>query len=153
MVSVAPAAPRTMIVIVPGLKSKPEAWQPLLKRLRQEPELANSMEPVFLEHNIHLFSPAKLRNVAARLRARLEEEYLLAGEVDRILLFGHSLGGALVREIYLQGVDSDWAKKVSRIVLFAGMSRGYVMGRNFWVDVGYRLGWVLKVLMLGRTLA
>lgn len=72
------------------------------------------------------------------VRAVIERVEAVAKEHDHITIVGYSAGGVLARELFLTawGVDRDrpfdvdlqplgWAKKIDRVVLLAGMNRGW----------------------------
>lgn len=85
-------------------------------------------------------------------------------EYDKILFVGHSLGALLARQIYVEASGTDicrnsghqetkpWGKKIERIILLAGMNRGWQISHHlslvntvFW-SIGVFLGFLLKVI-------
>lgn len=120
-----------LIVLVPGIAGGIEGWQDLIDRLNTEAALEGS-HWVLWNHHKTVLSRASANALAITLRARIDQEWAARGPFDDLILVGHSLGGLLVREAYLLacGCDyalrqrSDWASRVSRIILFAAVNRG-----------------------------
>ncbi|WP_187430926.1 hypothetical protein ROLI_033110 [Roseobacter fucihabitans] len=79
-----------------------------------------------------------------------------AHDYDSIFFVGHSIGGLLARRIYLNALNaseqgngaSHWVDKVERIILLAGMNRGWQAGHqlSLWNLIRWRIGAVLAVL-------
>lgn len=126
---------KTLVVYVPGLRYGIDKWTPLLDLLREEPQFKDA-ELLPCPHNCSYFSTKYAENlsqaVAARIEGKWEEAKHQGSPYDNVVLLGHSLGAVLVRQAYLIGLGSDvrgfksheWASKVGRIVLFAGVNRG-----------------------------
>jgi hypothetical protein len=84
---------------------------------------------------------------------------------QRITLIGHSLGALLARKLYVcacgENVDAPfepkidamrqrpWAEKVDRIILMAGMNRGWSISHHmgFWLTIGFRVGILLGTVL------
>ena len=125
----------TLIVCVPGLRYGIEKWDPLLKLLRSEPELKDA-DVLAWEHHCSYFSTKYAedlsRSLAAAINGKWEDANHRGNSYTNIILLGHSMGAILLRQAYLIGLGSDvrgfkaqeWASKVHRIVLFAGINRG-----------------------------
>jgi pimeloyl-ACP methyl ester carboxylesterase len=120
----------TLIVYVPGITMSVEQWEPLVSRLRQEPEFRDTTWRGW-DHHIGLFSIRSIMSKAEELRAVVDAEWQLAGGFDEVILVGHSIGGILVRQCYLLAGGcyrgepaSIWPKHMRRIVLLAGVNRG-----------------------------
>jgi pimeloyl-ACP methyl ester carboxylesterase len=121
-----------LVVFVPPLDGETRGWNELMARLKSEPELADShwLRGDREERWYSIADPAKL---AIKLEARIHQEYeKKKGRFDSVILVGHSLGGLLVRQAYLQASGADpvtrmrneWATKVTRIILLAAPNRG-----------------------------
>src|SRR5258708_28078895 len=73
-----------------------------------------------------------ITEAAVDLRARIDQQFIVSGGYESVVMIGVSIGGIVVRQAYLQslGLYSDcpptvqWAKLVARIVLIAAPSRG-----------------------------
>jgi pimeloyl-ACP methyl ester carboxylesterase len=85
---------------------------------------------LYYDHGINHLSRTGLETFARRLEAKIGQE---STSYDEIILVGHSLGALVARKAWLNAVDSKqgndytnagWGKKVTRFVLFAGISRG-----------------------------
>ena len=121
-----------LVVVVPALGQKARQWSPLIQRLKMEPELAQS-DWLLWDHRCGYFSFKSALERARELAARIEETWTRAGGYDEVILIGHSLGGVLVRQTYLLSAGifrshpnaAEWHGLVSRIVLFAGINRGF----------------------------
>lgn len=117
-----------MFVIVPGMRGTKADWDPLIERLRADVPDATFR---FFPHGGSAASGRRLHGYALDLAAKVNEWFEL-DKPERISLLGHSFGGVLVRLAYLiaAGEARDvqpmaWAGAVDRIILFAGMNRGF----------------------------
>ncbi|MCW5559127.1 MAG: alpha/beta fold hydrolase, partial [Verrucomicrobiae bacterium] len=95
-------------------------------------------------------------DVVALLNAAVTAREKEGGGYQRILLIGHSCGALLVRKAVVfalgQTQDADlgisprpmpWAHRIERVILFAGMNRGWQMVRRP-KDAGFLRWWLLK---------
>lgn len=129
-----------LIVAVPGLRSMLAPWESFRAVVQATPAYASDR---WLLHDTKLgpFSSQGLRHFAINLAAAIEMAVSFPHDpVDEIILLGHSVGGLLIRSAYLLATNPDyltpgtgsWAKKVSRIVLFATPNRGVkIVGAPF----------------------
>lgn len=139
---------RRLFVFVKGGSADGEKYQPLLRRLLAEPELAGS-DVLLFDHQIGRLTIGRGYEFATRLRSEIDAQWIRHGGYEDILLAGHSTGSLLLRAAYLQSAGRDprqprtvqWSEHVSRIVLLAGIGRG--------VDAEERGRWSL-VLRAGR---
>ena len=149
---------RRLVVYVPGITKRVKQWEPLLSKLRQEPEFIGTTWRGW-DHHIGLFSIGSIMSKAVELRAVVDAEWQLAGGFDEVNLVGHSIGGILVRQSYLLASGcykdepaSDWAKRVPRIVLLAAVNRG--LDQTKWLIRFYDLlTRFLSVLLFRRLMA
>lgn len=79
-----------------------------------------------LKYHAGLLSNAKPENLAGEISKSVEQAY----DLDRhgeIVLIGESMGALIARRAFLDAEQggADWAKKVHRLVLLAGMNRGW----------------------------
>lgn len=120
-----------LVVLVPGIGVGFSGWSSLVRRLKDEPALQGAKWFCW-DHKSTVLSRTTPASLAVDLRASIDQEWSAYGPFDDILLAGHSMGGLLVRQAYLLGCGadhsikrrSDWADKVSRIILFSGLNRG-----------------------------
>ncbi|MBJ6108995.1 hypothetical protein JAO73_08240 [Hymenobacter sp. BT523] len=149
-----PSTPvRRLLVVVPGLRGKAVQWEDFKSVAQAQPGHAQD-EWLFYEHGATPFSREGVAVLAQRLRDRIRNKAEVQGLPDEILLLGHSLGGLIVREAYLAAVDATyegeevdaWARKVTRIILFAAPNQGVVVP-------GAKLFGVVPFLGLARWLS
>jgi alpha-beta hydrolase superfamily lysophospholipase len=149
LVSAGPAANRLIVVVKAGATDI-HSYEPLVGRLLKEPELAGS-DVLYFDHHVTKLAIGRLRDVATRLRAAVDAQWLRHGGYQDVILAGHSTGSLVMRAAYLESAGRDprepstvsWSDSVSRIVLLAGIGRG--------VDAEQRGRWS-AVLTLGRLL-
>jgi alpha-beta hydrolase superfamily lysophospholipase len=144
---------KKLILVVPGLRGTPQKWEPLLARLKADPSVTEGADLrwEYWSHNASYLSIGRARRIAQDLRATINGFDLRDGPFDEIFLIGHSLGAMLVRDAYLlecRAYDigaaglgpeipaNSWARRVSRITLFASICRGF----NPEVDLRTRIG-------------
>jgi pimeloyl-ACP methyl ester carboxylesterase len=138
---------RRLIVVVPGIRGHREGWQPLVDRLKIEPALANTEYQVW-NLKKKWYSLGNPERLAVELAAWINLQWVARGPFDDLILVGHSMGGLLIRRAYLLacGVDrvtkqqSEWAARVSRIILFAAPNRGVNPDASFYLRATNWLG-------------
>lgn len=134
---------RRLLVFVKGGSADIQTYQPLLRRLRSERELARTDLLIF-DHRLGRLTTGHDYDFATRLRAEIDAQWIRNGGYADVVLAGHSTGSLLVRAAYLQSAGRDprqprtvpWSDRVSRIVLLAGIGRGVdaeEQGRWRWV--------------------
>jgi alpha-beta hydrolase superfamily lysophospholipase len=120
------------------------AFEMTTDRLRDVREATEAALPdadlLVPEYPANLLSNASPILLADRLSATVQEAFdAKPNGYDRVILVGHSIGALMVRKAYvvargetqelaiegLQPRPRPWARKVSRIVLLAGMNRGW----------------------------
>jgi hypothetical protein len=106
-------------------------YRPLLTELRKEPGLDEaSAEFLLFDQVTHRIGLRRMAHFADELAAEINQCWVTHGGFEDVILFGHSIGGLLVREAYLlaSGDSSEprfaWARAVRRIVLLAAPNRG-----------------------------
>ncbi|MDB5389007.1 MAG: Alpha/beta hydrolase family protein [Planctomycetaceae bacterium] len=146
-----PSKPWRLAVLVPGLGSRIEQWASLRARLAIEDDFGDG-NVVWLnfEESTGIVIPP-LEALATRLRGRVDAEWAKHGEFNDVVLIGHSLGGLVARQAYLQAAGavrgepgSEWASHVSRIVLFASINRGVDLAR---IPLGNFFVWVTRKIL------
>ena len=124
---------RRLIVVAYGLQAKIESWEPLLSRLKEEPDLRVGVAVWLIYHpTSKLLGQKRMRESVRDLMALIQKEWIANGGFEEIILVGHSIGGMIIRGAYVAGRGADpdqqaehaWALKVLRIVLMACPNRG-----------------------------
>jgi pimeloyl-ACP methyl ester carboxylesterase len=107
----------------------------------------------------HVFSNASAAEISDELATRISETYE-TGHYKHIALVGHSMGALLVRKAYVYGLGrvddlktavqnprppQPWVWQVDRIVLLAGMNRGWSLDpagdkMPLWKEIEWRYG-------------
>ncbi|MBS0554052.1 MAG: hypothetical protein JSS47_16225, partial [Proteobacteria bacterium] len=125
------AGPAPLYVVVHGLdqgKDWPEIRSALSPRgtvltLRYRATLLAGSR---LLNRLPLYSNADPRTLAANVSKEIDKHFDPRRHTQ-VVLIGQSLGALIVRQAYLQGTrdGARWADAVSRMVLLAGMNRGW----------------------------
>ena len=153
----APRRSKRLVVFVPGLGQDPSAINELYGRLKSDPAFGPADETYLFAypHRMTLFSRGDtMAQRCAELAYRIDSFVSTNGDIDDVILIGHSVGGLMVRESYLQALTGpgnpgfDWAERVTRIVLLASMNAGFDLKR---VRPAYRraLAYALAAVPLG----
>jgi alpha-beta hydrolase superfamily lysophospholipase len=151
-----------LMVVVPGLKKSIADWEPLIAKLRQEEALKDA-DWLPWDHHTGILSRGKAIDKAKDLSAVINEQWEKYGPYEHITLIGHSMGGVLVRQAYLQAAGAypesqgwsrrAWAAHVDRFVLLAAVNNGFNPKRlSGWKQVVANAGWALglhRILVLG----
>lgn len=129
-----------LVVILHAFTNNREKMRDVISVTRQALQDADILAP---NYNSSAFANTSLARTAAQLDLEIqrvvENKKKSGGEYIDIILIGHSIGALLVRKSYLYslgiGADhplgfsrvkhTDWNQKVSRIILLAGMNRGW----------------------------
>jgi pimeloyl-ACP methyl ester carboxylesterase len=128
-----------LIVLAHGLKQGAEGLGGIRRAVR---EVKPQAHIVSFDYNRHLFSNASPFLIAERMDDKLDA-LQNARSYQRIVLVGYSMGALLVRKALVYGCGSvedlpsngeacrarreprGWVKQVERLVLLAGMNRGW----------------------------
>jgi hypothetical protein len=122
-----------LVVAVPGLRPERRHWQVIETELNARAFIDREVRWLYFDHGISFLSRVGLADIARQLQALISQEWARHGGYDEVILTGHSLGALVVRKAWLNAVDpsqandytgADWGTKVTRFVLFAGVSRG-----------------------------
>lgn len=131
---------KTLVVIAPGFRGNPRRIRDVVERVRVAFPGAEIM--------LVRFAGGLLSNVSAyhvsdaierQIRARQEE----SEKLEKIVLVGYSMGALLMRKAFVWGHGGsfqgdrraatkrgDWVDLVERIILIAGMNRGWSTSRR-----------------------
>lgn len=134
-----------LIVYVPPLGGRTDNWDALRRRFEQDSD-GESIEfrtwPADRNERVHTWSQGDLGTYSQRLAVAINQSFEAAKErgspYQSVVLVGQSIGGLAVRAAWLHGFENGqpWAEKTERIVLLAGLSRGFVTrwepGRSRW---------------------
>lgn len=138
---------RNLIVILHGLSGQPERMRWIREAVRTATTTDGTVwlpEPEFLIPKLPI-APLSFRHpneIVAEILAEIDRRWKASGGAyDKIILIGHSIGALIVRKVYVVacGERQDapfekqflnkncrrWATRVDRIILFAGMNRGW----------------------------
>jgi alpha-beta hydrolase superfamily lysophospholipase len=162
-----------LVVMLHGYTRTAESLDAVAKAVRKAPgfERSDILRPRL---PLGMFSTANL-NILAKDVLRRIDEHFTENSHEEICFVGHSVGALLVRKVYVtaQGETSDapfepelqgeiaraWAKRVKRIVLLAGMNRGWRIShhlsirRAIFATLGICVGRVWELLRRRKLLA
>lgn len=158
-------ASKDLVVLLHAFDASPERLIHLADRARQRLPDADLYIP-----RLPVSSPFSTTPMAMMVQDLLRTLDGLCPSYDRIQLVGHSLGGLLARKLYVVACGSledapleapfegsprrAWAGKVERIILLAGMNRGWQISHHLSLRkaiewrVGIWIGTALAVLGL-----
>lgn len=129
-----------LVVVLHAFTNNREKMRDVISVTQQAHQDADILAP---NYNASAFANTSLIRTAAQLDLEIqrvvENKKKSGGEYNDIILVGHSIGALLARKAYLysQGIGADhplgisrikhtkWHQKVSRIILLAGMNRGW----------------------------
>lgn len=154
---------RYLVIILHGYASKVTSCSHIKKIVDQR--LPKGSLSRILPLRISTFSKTDPDDTVAWIIKNIDE-YWSGGQYDKLILIGHSCGALLVRQVYVYacGENADapfkskgfetpreWAKHVNRIILLAGMNRGWSINMHaslwhaFVVEIGCILGNLLAL--------
>lgn len=124
--SAAANGPKKLFVLIHGLGGDTKTWRGARRALHGFGDV------VELNYDADPLSNASPVALATRMNEHiqaLQDE----GQYDEIVLIGHSVGALLARTAYLQAAEQEqlgrqtapWSRVVRRLVLLAGMNRGW----------------------------
>lgn len=152
-----------LVFILHGYTCKVELYDSIVSVITAE--LPNSVVKV-PALPMSTFSTADPNKIVQHIIKEIDDVWTKEKEPEtRIILIGHSTGALLARKTYLIacGENSDapfentykrrsalpWAENIDRIILFAGMNRGWTINDHLynWRALSIRLGLVLGKIM------
>ncbi len=137
-------ASRSLVLVVHAYRSKSANMGGIRDAVRESLPDADFLAP---DYPSNVFSDADPVRIAEELVAIVTDAIAArrdrGGDYQEIVFIGHSLGALLVRKAYVfaRGVNQDhtgvlapapqdWAKLVSRVILLAGVNRGWALRRK-----------------------
>jgi len=128
-----------LVVVIHAYTSDRQRLSNVVHVVREQMPDADILAP---EYPAALFSNVNLTEQAIQIVDEITQQYDSPGKsYETIILIGHSLGALLVRMVYLvarghapgseysrlglQQLEKRWWDKVERLILFAGMNRGW----------------------------
>lgn len=100
-----PQAGKAPVILIPGLWMGPRTWEPMIRALSSDPEIAESYQFWtfgYATGDPLPYSAGRLRLAIDEARRRLDPDHADRA-LDRIVLIGHSMGGLVAK---LAAVDS-----------------------------------------------
>ncbi|MCC7105607.1 MAG: alpha/beta hydrolase [Chloroflexi bacterium] len=155
-----------LAVLLHGWYSSPEDLRDVASAVREAIPDSDLLSPGYDESPASNVDPVRLTERVLDLIDRAVEEKAASGQpYQRIVLIGHSIGALLAKKVYvfargqtqdgsgnLRRTDRPWAMLVDRIILLAGMNRGW----NVWPKprhMSWKLWiWAVPILPLGELL-
>ncbi|MEL7099832.1 MAG: alpha/beta fold hydrolase [Pseudomonadota bacterium] len=138
--------PRTLVVVIHGLRGTSKKFRDLKTLLEDTYENSVVIAPEYLHKS--LFSMARATTVVQQVLASIDSAYA-ADNFERVILVGHSMGSVLARRVLIEASGTEhrwhkdapdaskreaaladvepreWATKIERLVMFASISRGW----------------------------
>lgn len=123
-----------LFVYVPPISADLSAWEALKGRLAAEPESRGDVFydwPFDKRDRLTIWTRGSLADCADRLQIQIASWANAPEPFEEIVLVGNSIGALVARAAWLEGTGASgrfepqpWTRKVRRIVLIAGLSRG-----------------------------
>lgn len=116
-----------LIVLVHGMVPKQARWDLLASTLEPKGHLLR------LHYNAAKWSNASPDKIAAGIAVQIEAALTKTG-ASRVVIVAHSMGALLTRRAILDARGSEWVKRVKRLVLLAGVNRGWNLSGDRLAD-------------------
>lgn len=140
---------RELVVLLHAFTREPGALCQIGEWLRQN----DAGQPDLLVPKLALntFSQAPIDGVVSEVVAQVQARWMARaqapdGGYERVRFIGHSMGSLIARRVYVDGLTAaqpaPWALKTDRILLFAGVNRGWTIDHHMGLlnSVTYQLG-------------
>ena len=111
-------ARRPLFIVVHGLNPEEKQWRALAATFAEQGEVLR------LRYHATLMSNADPNELARNIAMHIEDA-VPADRSVRVVLIAHSMGAPLIRRALLLGRGQPWVERVHRVVLMAGISRGW----------------------------
>jgi pimeloyl-ACP methyl ester carboxylesterase len=172
----APSGSRQLAVFLHAFNSAPETLVPAIENFLAERGPSDVLAPRLA---LKITSRTPIEDIVARLVLCMDQVWQQRGDTgyESIILVGHSVGSLLARKLYLVGMGAlpqaplepellqalrnagaddtwprRWAEETDRLVLFAGINRGWYVShhmglqRSFEVSTGLAANRVLQAI-------
>ena len=149
-----------LVVILHGYTCKVGSYNLIRKRVEQAYPGAKIIVPSL---GIQVFSNKNPNYIVKNIVERIDKEWE-TGLFEHIILIGHSCGALLARKAYVYacGENEDapfelpgfkkprpWAPKIERIILMAGMNRGWSVNPHlsFFIALAWEFGILIGTML------
>lgn len=165
---------RTLIVAIHAFSQTRESLHDVLQAIGGEPRLADAdllmpsyPSSIWSNADPVLIADELVQAIDRAIAARRERD---GGDYEEVILVGHSLGALLIRKAYaiargateelvgVVGQPRPWVGRVTRLVLLAGVNRGWSLQRRprhmpwlTWLGLRLLL-WLISPLPIGRLI-
>ncbi|OJW04202.1 MAG: hypothetical protein BGO49_21660 [Planctomycetales bacterium 71-10] len=105
-----PQPGKAPVILIPGLWMGPRTWEPMIRALSSDPEVAASYQFWtfgYATGDPLPYSAGRLRIAIDEARRRLDPDYTDRA-LDRIVLIGHSMGGLVAKLAAVDSGDRLW---------------------------------------------
>lgn len=109
---------QTLFVLVHGMAATQERWDQV------EQTFVPLGHVLRLSYNSARWSNADPHQIATGIGKQIDAAMTRSG-ARRIVIVAHSMGALLTRRAILDAKDSSWVRQVQRVVLLAGVNRGW----------------------------
>lgn len=167
------AAPQDLVVIIHGMGGRAERMESVANVVSKAWKEHGKREPrIFVPHlGFSMVSFDDPCEIAHRLSEAIDTEYARISAPGCVVIIGYSFGSLIARKAYVYACGNcapedleasrydapkAWAKRVERIVLLAGMNRGWQLSAHVALHrliqwgIGVAIGNFIMALTLGK---